>query len=682
MNGTTALMRSNLMGRVRNTQLPAAHGLLPVFEAVINSLHAIAARELPADGGTITVVVKRQSALPTGRKPSDPVPPAGILGFDIVDNGVGFTDENMDSFRTLDSDYKIDKGGRGVGRLLWLKAFENVRIHSNYLANGDTPRMRQFSFSARQGIEVETGRAEEPLESLQTVVSLVGLRPRYKAISRSSGESIALQLLEHCLWFYIRDVAPPDIRVQDGNDVYSLRDLFANQMSAAPTDEIAVKDAEFRLTHIKRRHAKTATHQIAWCADDRVVSTESLTTRIAGLGEQMADDKGDFVYWCYVSSGFLDERARPERTGFEIPERVGALFAETEIGFDEVRKAVVARAQEHLSMPLTESRENARERIRTYVNRRAPRYRPIVDRIPDADLYIDPSMHDDELELFLHKKYSSFEREVLKEGQSIMDAPVGDDIEDYRNRLQDYMQRAEDLKKSDLAQYVFHRRVVLDLFEKSIQRDSRGQFVREHMVHNMVMPLRKDSSELGIGEGNLWLLDERLAFHHYLASDKPLTSMSVTESRDLDRPDMTSMTIHDEPILTAENDAAPWTSLGIVEFKRPMLRGATQDGLDPIEKVMRYVAKIRQGGVQTTGGRPIPGGETVPAFCYIVADLTGELVERCKVHDLTQTADFDRWVGYKRAYALFIEVMSFDHVVKSAKQRNRAFFEKLGVPTR
>ncbi|WP_163370861.1 hypothetical protein [Endozoicomonas acroporae] len=41
-----------------------------------------------------------------------------------TNNGVGFNDANIASFETLDSDHKIDKGCRGIGRLLWLKAFD------------------------------------------------------------------------------------------------------------------------------------------------------------------------------------------------------------------------------------------------------------------------------------------------------------------------------------------------------------------------------------------------------------------------------------------------------------------------------------------------------------------------------------------------------------------------------
>ena len=32
---------TNLPGRIRNTNLPKSHALLPLFEAVVNSIHAI-----------------------------------------------------------------------------------------------------------------------------------------------------------------------------------------------------------------------------------------------------------------------------------------------------------------------------------------------------------------------------------------------------------------------------------------------------------------------------------------------------------------------------------------------------------------------------------------------------------------------------------------------------------------
>ncbi len=47
--------------------------------------------------------------------------------FSIIDNGNGFTAENYKSFRTADSSLKWKKGCKGIGRFLWLKAFEKSK---------------------------------------------------------------------------------------------------------------------------------------------------------------------------------------------------------------------------------------------------------------------------------------------------------------------------------------------------------------------------------------------------------------------------------------------------------------------------------------------------------------------------------------------------------------------------
>ena len=38
------------------------------------------------------------------------------------------------------------------------------------------------------------------------------------------------------------------------------------------------------------------------------------------------------------------------------------------------------------------------------------------------------------------------------------------------------------------------------------------------------------------------------------------------------------------------------------------------------------------------------------------------------------------WFGYNNNYNAYIEVISFDRLVNAAKERNRAFFDKLGLP--
>ncbi len=111
-------IQTNLHGRLRNTSLPASNGMLPVYEAVSNAIHAIEDATIPLQNGEITIQINRdgQALLPYDQasKRNTPDTKGEIIGFTITDNGIGFNDANMKSFLTLDSEYKAERGGRGV----------------------------------------------------------------------------------------------------------------------------------------------------------------------------------------------------------------------------------------------------------------------------------------------------------------------------------------------------------------------------------------------------------------------------------------------------------------------------------------------------------------------------------------------------------------------------------------
>lgn len=100
----------------------------------------------------------------------------------------------------------------------------------------------------------------------------------------------------------------------------------------------------------------------------------------------------------------------------------------------------------------------------------------------------------------------------------------------------------------------------------------------------------------------------------------------------------------------------------------------------PIEQALKYIERIRNGKVLTETGRPIPQSDSIPAFCYVISDLTESIVERCKILGLRVTADKLGYFGYNDNYKAYIEVLSFDQLLKMSRERNRAFFDKLGLP--
>jgi hypothetical protein len=218
--------------------------------------------------------------------------------------------------------------------------------------------------------------------------------------------------------------------------------------------------------------------------------------------------------------------------------------------------------------------------------------------------------------------------------------------------------------------------------EKAIERQPDGSYSREEIIHNLIMPMGTDSNMNMFDSCNLWLVDERLAFHNYLASDKSLASMPITETEEAKEPDLCALNIYDNPILVSEGTKLPLASIVIVELKRPLRNDAKAgEDKDPIEQALGYLDRIRKGKVKTANGRLIPNSSDIPGFCYALCDLTQTIKDRCLMHDLQVTNAHLGYFGFNSNFNAYIEVISFDRLVNAAKERNRAFFDKLGLPT-
>lgn len=447
---------------------------------------------------------------------------------------------------------------------------------------------------------------------------------------------------------------------------------------------LEIEGEKFDLLRLRlKSSARNSSPRLHWCAANRVVKDESIAGKVPGLYGRLKDEtSAEFTYVCYLSSTFLDDHVRSDRTDFDLSERVTGDTLIDEPSLDDIKKGVFAEIARSLAEPLASAQQAGLERMQRYVSTKAPKYRPLIKRIESLGIAIDPSIKDQDLEIELHRFSQKIEADVLAEGQVVFTESSGDKPEEYDERLARYLETVKDLNQSDLANYVFRRRTTLDILDKLIQADSDGKYAWEESIHNLLFPMRKESTEVGDDASNLWIIDERLVFHDYLASDKAFKSIAIADDDSMKRPDVLATRViePDSPVLTAEGKKLPLQSIVIVELKRPMRDDATE-GKNPIEQCLDYVARVRAGDAKTATGRLIPSADDPPAFCYIVADLTPTMVSRCKLSGLTMTHDGMGYFGFIEPYKAYVEVMSFDRLVNAATERNRAFFDKLGLPS-
>ena len=119
-------MLANIKGLVDRLELSQAKAMMPLFEAISNAIDAI---EEHKDGFLKHAVsIRLVAAHDLAHQGGDD---ALVLdGFDISDDGVGFDDGNLASFKEAHTLAKVKIGGKGVGRFTFLKVFSSVRIRS------------------------------------------------------------------------------------------------------------------------------------------------------------------------------------------------------------------------------------------------------------------------------------------------------------------------------------------------------------------------------------------------------------------------------------------------------------------------------------------------------------------------------------------------------------------------
>ena len=97
--------------------------LTPVIEAVCNSIDAIGTERTD---GVIDIIVKRTGQRSLNLDNTNTL--SDIVSIDIIDNGIGFTEENKDSFDTYRSGFKMSKGGKGFGQVLNLFLLKSALV--------------------------------------------------------------------------------------------------------------------------------------------------------------------------------------------------------------------------------------------------------------------------------------------------------------------------------------------------------------------------------------------------------------------------------------------------------------------------------------------------------------------------------------------------------------------------
>lgn len=677
-------LRASVSGKLRNTNLPKRKAMWPLFELISNSIHAIEERFGPAgiEKGSIEVKIQRPGESTLIENLGIDQEEYSVVGFAVSDNGIGLDNANYESFKTSDSEKKSEKGAKGIGRFVCLKAFKTVAFKSNY-KDGSSNYERRFTFKAQDPGIFDYSVTPTDAKGTGTSVSLIEFREGYAKYCPKRLDEIGHKIIEHFLIHFLTDQVPV-IRLVDVNLIE--QNLLAQyREKLKPTiqsEDFAVGGQAFTVHLIKSELHRNETHHIYYCGNGRSVVDEKLNDHIPDLGSSIEETGGKYVYKAYVTGTYLDDHIGSERTKFEFPEAVEEDELETgEVTLSMIRDEAVRTIETLLSGYLDKVIATKFQEYSNHIGSNAPQFTFLLKYLPEKVRRIKPGMTGSKLDIELYKLQQEFAVGVKEEGEEFLE--LEDDFTDGEEygtlvaRYEEFIEKLNDATKSQLASYVVHRKAVIDLLDKFLGLQENGSFMTEETIHNIFFPIRKESDEVSFEKQNLWLIDERLTYHHYLASDKKMSQVQVLDEGSEERPDLL---IFKHRFAFVEQDNEPYSTFVIVEFKRPDRNDYSwAEGKNPIDQISDYIEEIRNGKARDRSGKRVTFNEGTYFYAFLVCDMAPNLASLLGKRGFTPLPDGQRYAWFNPVLKAMYEVVTYQQLLTDARRRNRMFFEKLGI---
>lgn len=663
-------MLANIKGLVDRLELSQAKAMMPLFEAISNAVDAI---EDCKDGFfKHSIVIRLIAAHDLAHQGGDET--VTFDGFEISDDGVGFNDFNLASFKEAHTLSKVKVGGKGVGRFTFLKVFSNVHVRSVFQREGER-YMREFIFS----IAEELKGADSLLatdSAVGTTVSVLGMAPKFRTGWPSDPSIVAERILAHFLIRFAARSCPPMVLESPGHSPIDLHALFANTVQSHIEERFfTVLGHEFALQAYRHRDGR-ARHDLHLCANGREVTTSKLRDLLVELPERLLDASQEpYALIVLVTGEYLDDHASQERTRIAFQSDEEPDMDETLVSRQALSRGIAETLRPLLAADLKSTNEEKIAQVERFVEQ-APEYRMLTHERHRhlIEQRVQPGLKDEQLDETLLHLRREVEDSMRKEERHVAALIEKESFDQYQERIRRLMEDMNDVGKAKLADYVAHRRTILDLVDQSLKRvQSDSKYPFEKVLHKMIFPMGATSRDVFFDQQNLWMIDERLCFHTLLTSDKKLNKVSGLEGTSGKEPDIFAF-FYDTPIGIAEPDNLAGGGVVIVEFKRP---GRDDYNKDPADQIVQRFVEITEGAVKDIDGRPV-NPERLRYTGYLIADLTPTLRRQVQMR-YHRTADNEGYFWTLPEGNGYVEIISYDKLLRDAKRRNRVLFEKLGL---
>lgn len=544
---------------------------------------------------------------------------------EIVDDGEGFTQENLEYFDEVCTGHKDSIGGKGVGRLSFLKYADSIAISSQLSAHRVTfPYTPTFSLS-------DVNRIEAP-GSPETTVSISDPKEKVYTQVRNLINAVCDDLR---LLLFLKKKSGENIVIEFSHNSTQPfpKDFTFSGAEIEPLIQRSFQiDGEVFECYLFSEPAPRRGIVAMLCADEICVEEVVISKRFDVCR-----------YVLSVTSPYLDSRSNLERQRIELPKEQDGPDLVSPISREKLLKAV----HDHCIALVNEVGAGEIEAFKTTNIAKLNKYYPFIDvtSLKGNAGFLDA----DEIV----RNYRA--QQARREDKIVEELERGDNVS---------WDDVSHLASEDLARYIVHRALVIDSLEKM------PAGVAEDAIHDAILPKKSDGEE--IRTNNVWIVDDKFLAYSNVFSDETLSHIinRVNEAMEPKlgrKPDVAAF-------FTSDDQENP-NKLVIIEFKKP---GADLFANNKaLTQCRLYASELAEN---------IPTVREV--FSFSVVDIDDEFYRDLKqtgfkdVFSLSDRVVYNDFaIGKENEVPLHLYVMPAAALIKDAKARNRIFEEVLQFRT-
>jgi hypothetical protein len=675
---------------IRNYELKNQEGFLfCLFEAISNALYS----SINNTDIKIKIDFKRQYKANEIIEDKENY----IQSFTITDNGIGFTNDNFESFaRKI---YKTNHdSGKGLGRMAFLKVFQDVSIDS-YFKEKSKIFHRSFIFNTSEIKDNKEELKAEINHTIETSILFNKIKSQYQKKTLEGIDYYHKEILKHFyifLYYLMEKNKVFEIILTDDNGKVSERIISTEKIKKDKVEKenITIIDTSvlsgidnkvnFEVLHIKTKNIED--NRAFYVVDERAAG------RIDNLNlppNVLEDQVGlKYFYNVYLKSPYFNRFLNESRTQLSIPtdknnpnnnfitsDKIEALLKEKVDKFLNYEIGVLERKNEdRVRDVLTNNKNNTISNSKAYLYLLADEgtKKSLLDNIKYNDL--EKSIIS-KIKVFHEELQAKTIEKINTLVKNIKDVKGEVDLNKLGKEINELSMKVNLENSVNLSSYIMYRKYVLNLFNNALQLYKDDECQNEVLFHNLLLPKKTNNSI----DSNLWLLDD-LFLYFDGSSEQSISDIKINGTkiiRDLSAEEQKQLNDFNKKRLNKRIDLLFFPEEKkciIIELKDPKI--GVNENVYQMDKYAELLANFVKEEFSIEH-----------FYTYLITDNFNK---------------FDKPTGYRKIYGIegfvrnsfdvknfendaiianqYSEVIRYTDIYERANKRNEIFFNKLNIP--